>query len=135
MSYILAHESAHLKRKDHWWKVLGYLLLCVYWFHPLCWIAYSLFCKDIELACDEKVAKDMTFHEKKEYSKVLLSCARQKRLILVCPLAFGEVGVKERVKSVLNYKKPTVWIMMARVICLPYMLVKDLEIRKLHCCR
>ena len=112
MSYILAHESAHLKRKDHWWKVLGYLLLCVYWFHPLCWIAYSLFCKDIELACDEKVAKDMTFHEKKEYSKVLLSCARQRRLILVCPLAFGEVGVKERVKSVLNYKKPTLWIMM-----------------------
>ena len=113
MSYILAHESAHLKRKDHWWKALGYLLLCVYWFHPLCWIAYSLFCKDIELACDEKVAKDMTFHEKKEYSKVLLSCAGQRRLILVCPLAFGEVGVKERVKSVLNYKKPTLWIMMA----------------------
>ena len=118
MSYILAHESAHLKRKDHWWKALGYLLLCVYWFHPLCWIAYSLFCKDIELACDEKVAKDMTFHEKKEYSKVLLSCARQRRLILVCPLAFGEVGVKERVKSVLNYKKPTLWIMIATVAVL-----------------
>ncbi|MDE7202278.1 MAG: M56 family metallopeptidase [Lachnospiraceae bacterium] len=113
MDYILAHESAHLKRKDHWWKALGYLLLCLYWFNPLCWMAYSLLCKDIELACDEKVARDMTFHEKKEYSKVLLSCARQRSLIMVCPLAFGEVGIKERVKSVLNYKKPTLWIMIA----------------------
>ncbi len=113
MDYILAHESAHLKRKDHWWKVLGYLLLCIYWFNPLCWMAYSLLCKDIELACDEKVAKDMTLHEKKEYSNVLLSCARQRSLIMMCPLAFGEIGVKERVKSVLNYKKPTLWIMIA----------------------
>ena len=113
MDYILAHESAHLKRKDHWWKALGYLLLCIHWFNPLCWMAYSLLCKDIELACDEKAAKDMTFHEKKEYSKVLLSCARQRSLIMVCPLAFGEVGVKERVKSVLNYKKPTLWIIIA----------------------
>ena len=111
--YILAHESAHLKRKDHWWKALGYLLLCIHWFNPLCWVAYSLLCKDIELACDEKAAKNMTFHEKKEYAKVLLSCAGQRSLVMVCPLAFGEVGVKERVKSVLNYKKPTVWIMMA----------------------
>ncbi len=113
MDYILAHESAHLKRKDHWWKALGYLLLCIHWFNPLCWMAYSLLCKDIELACDEKAAKNMTFHEKKEYSKVLLSCAGQRSLIMVCPLAFGEVGVKERVKSVLNYKKPTLWIMIA----------------------
>ena len=118
MDYILAHESVHLQRKDHWWKALGYLLLCIYWFHPLCWMAYSLLCKDIELACDEKAAKDMTFHEKKEYSKVLLSCARQRSLIMVCPLAFGEVGVKERVKSVLNYKKPTLWIMIATVAVL-----------------
>ena len=113
MDYILAHESAHLKRKDHWWKALGYLLLCIHWFNPLCWVAYSLLCKDIELACDEKAAKNMTFHEKKEYAKVLLSCAGQRSLVMVCPLAYGEVGVKERVKSVLNYKKPTVWIMMA----------------------
>ncbi len=111
--YILAHESAHLKRKDHWWKALGYLLLCIYWFNPLCWMAYSLFCKDIELACDEKVARAMTSHEKKEYSRVLLSCAGQRSLIMVCPLAFGEVGVKERVKSVLYYKKPTLWITIA----------------------
>ena len=113
INYIIAHEYAHLKRKDHLWKALGYLLLCIYWFNPLCWVAYALFCKDIELACDEKVAKDMTLQEKKQYSEVLLSCARQRRLIMVCPLAFGEVGVKERVKSVLNYKKPTLWIIIA----------------------
>lgn len=123
MDYILAHESAHLKRKDHWWKALGYLLLCIHWFNPLCWMAYSLLCKDIELACDEKAAKDMTFHEKKEYSKVLLSCAGQRSLIMVCPLAFGEVGVKERVKSVLNYKKPTLWIMIATVAVLVILVV------------
>lgn len=114
--YIIAHESAHLKRKDHWWKMLGYFLLCIYWFQPLCWIAYLLFCRDIELACDEKVAREMTLDEKKEYSKVLLSCATPKRLILLCPLAFGEVGVKQRVKSVLNYKKPTFWVIIASFV-------------------
>jgi len=116
INYIIAHESAHLRRKDHWWKPLGYLILCIYWFNPLCWAAYGLLCKDIELACDEKVAGDMTFHEKKEYSKILLSCTKQRSLVMVCPLAFGEVGIKERVKSVLNYKKPTVWIMIAAVV-------------------
>ncbi len=115
LRYIAAHESAHLKRKDHWWKALGYFLLCIYWFHPLCWIAYALLCKDIELACDEKAVREMTFHERKEYSRVLLSCAGQRRLIMVCPLAFGEVGVRERVKSVLNYKKPALWIVIAAV--------------------
>ena len=118
MDYIIAHESAHLRRKDHWWKPLGYLLLCIYWFNPLCWAAYAMLCKDIELACDEKAARDMTFHEKKEYSNVLLSCAGQRRLVMVCPLAFGEVGIKERVKSVLNYKKPTLWIMIAATVIL-----------------
>ncbi len=113
MNYIIAHEAAHLGRKDHWWKSLGYFLLCIYWFQPLCWVAYAVFCKDIELACDEKAAGAMTFHEKKEYSEVLLSCARQKRPVMVCPPAFGEVGVKERVRSVLNYKKPALWVMIA----------------------
>ena len=113
MNFIISHEAAHLKRKDHLWKALGYLLLCIYWFNPLCWVAYALLCKDIELACDEKVAKDMTLNEKKEYSKVLLSCARQRSLIIVFPLAFGEVGIKERVKSVLHYKKPALWIIIA----------------------
>lgn len=116
--YILAHESAHLRRKDHWWKLAGYLLLCVYWFHPLCWAAYALFCRDIELACDEKAAKAMTLEERKEYSKVLLSCTGLRRLVMVCPLAFGEVGIRERVKAVLHYKKPTLWVTaLAVVLC------------------
>ena len=110
MAYIIAHESAHLKRKDHLWKPFGYLLLCIYWFNPLCWVAYIMLCKDIELACDEKVIRDMNFEDKKKYSRVLLSCATQRRLVMMCPLAFGEVGVKDRVKLVLNYKKPSFWI-------------------------
>ena len=119
MDYIIAHERAHLKRKDHLWKPFGYLLLCIYWFNPLCWIAYNMLCKDIELACDEKVIKDMSFGDKKEYSRVLLSCATQRRLVSVCPLAFGEVGVKERVKSVLNYKKSVFWItILAIIVCI-----------------
>lgn len=116
MDYIIAHERAHLKRKDHLWKPIGYLLLCIYWFNPLCWIAYMMLCKDIELACDEKVIKDMSFGDKKEYSRVLLSCASQRRLVTVCPLAFGEVGVKERVKTVLNYKKKAFWITIPAII-------------------
>lgn len=118
-NYVIAHETAHLKRKDHWWKAFGYLLLCVYWFNPFCWAAYILLCRDIELACDEKAAKNMTLDEKKEYSKALLSCAGQKKLVMVCPLAFGEVGVKIRVKSILNYRKPTLWIVIAAAaVCL-----------------
>ncbi|MCM1044901.1 MAG: M56 family metallopeptidase [Candidatus Gastranaerophilales bacterium] len=113
--YVIAHEQAHLKRKDHWWKVLGYLLLAVYWFHPLCWIAYIFLCKDIEFACDEKVIRDMTLNEKKEYAKALLSCSRQGRIVLACPLAFGEVSVKERIQSVLNYKKAAFWILFAGI--------------------
>lgn len=118
IEYIVAHEKAHLNRKDHLWKPLGYLLLCIYWFNPLCWIAYVMLCKDIELACDEKVIRDMNFEDKKEYSRVLLSCAIQRRLVMACPLAFGEVGVKERVKTVLNYKKPAFWItLIAILVC------------------
>ena len=116
MDFILAHEGAHLRRKDHLWKPFGYLLLCIYWFNPLCWIAYIMLCKDIELACDEKVIKDMSFGDKKEYSRVLLFCATQRHLVMACPLAFGEVGVKERVKTVLNYKKPTFWITIAAIV-------------------
>lgn len=113
--YVTAHEQAHLKRKDHWWKPLGYLLLAVYWFQPLCWAAYILFCRDIEFACDERVIRDMTLQEKKEYSRALVSCSGQGRMVLACPLAFGEVGVKERVKSVLYYKKAAVWLLAAAV--------------------
>lgn len=116
--YVIAHEQAHLKRKDHWWKPLGYLLLAVYWFNPLCWIAYVLLCRDIEFACDEKVIRDMSLNEKKEYSKALLSCSTQKRGVRICPLAFGEIGVKGRIKSILNYKKaPFIILFAAVVIC------------------
>ena len=118
MDYVLAHERAHLKRGDHVWKTIGYLMLCVYWFHPLCWIAYLMLCKDIELACDERVIRDMSYDDKKEYSRVLLSCATQRRFVLSCPLAFGEVGVKERVKSVLNHKKATLGAtILAVIVC------------------
>lgn len=116
MDYIIAHEKAHLRRKDYLWKPLGYLLLCVYWFNPLCWIAYIMLCKDIEMACDEKVIQDMSFGDKKAYSRVLLSCASHRRMVLSCPLAFGEVGVKERVKSVLYYKRPTFWITVTAIV-------------------
>lgn len=113
---VIAHEAAHLKRHDHWWKPLGFLLLAVYWFNPLCWLAYWLLCKDIELACDERVIKDMDIQNKKDYSNALLACSVSRRSIAVCPLAFGEVGVKERVKNVLNYKKPAFWIIIVAVI-------------------
>lgn len=108
MTYILAHERAHLQRRDHLWKTIGYLLLCVYWFHPLLILAYHFLCKDIEMACDEMVIRDMSFADKKEYSRILLSCASHRRLMLICPLAFGEVGVRDRVKAVLNHKKTAV---------------------------
>lgn len=116
IKYVLAHEQAHLKRKDHWWKVLGYLLFTIYWFNPLIWLAYILFCNDIELACDEKVIKDMDIDGKKSYSKALLACSVQKRKIIVYPLAFGETGVKERVRKVLKYKKPALWVTMAAAV-------------------
>lgn len=116
IAYVLAHEYAHLKRKDHLWKPLGFLLLTVYWFNPLVWVAYILLCRDIEAACDEKVISDMAMTEKKAYANALVSCSMQRRLILACPLAFGEVGVKERVKGVLNYRKPAFWIIVAALI-------------------
>ncbi|MBR1390774.1 MAG: hypothetical protein IJ567_04905 [Lachnospiraceae bacterium] len=106
MEYVIAHEKAHLQRKDHIWKVVAFLILAIYWFHPLSWAAFILFCRDIELACDEKVIKNLTMTEKKAYSESLLSCSFKKRIALVYPLAFGEVGVKQRVKAILRYRKP-----------------------------
>ena len=116
MEPVIAHEKAHLARCDHWWKPLGFLILAVHWFNPLCWIAYVLLCRDIELACDEKVIRQMDLEGKKQYSTALLECNAQRRLVTICPLAFGEVGVKERVKNVLNYKKPAFWLIVAAVI-------------------
>lgn len=116
--FVLEHELAHLKRHDHWWKPLGFLILAVYWFQPLCWIAYAMLCKDIELACDEKVIRDYDTKTKKAYSQALLNCSINRHMISACPLAFGEVSVKERVRSVLNYKKPALGVIFAAfVIC------------------
>lgn len=115
MEYIIAHEKSHLKRKDHWWKPIGFALLSVYWFNPLIWVAYVLLCRDIELACDEKVIKDMENADMKGYSETLLNCSSTHRRVLVCPLAFGEISVKGRVKAMLNYKKPAFWVVAVAV--------------------
>jgi beta-lactamase regulating signal transducer with metallopeptidase domain len=113
---VIAHEKAHLRRRDHWWKPLGFLLLSVYWFQPLCWAAYILLCRDIELACDEYVVKRMGDAWKKTYAKALLSCSLDSQGLSGCPLAFGEVGIKERIKGILSYKKPALWIVAAAAI-------------------
>ena len=114
--YILAHENAHIKRKDHLIKPFGFLLLSVYWFNPILWLAYILLCRDIELACDEKVIAPMDIVHKKAYSSTLLDCSVKHHMIAACPLAFGEVGVKQRIRSVLNYKKPAFWVTVIAVI-------------------
>lgn len=116
MSSVLAHERVHLRRGDHIWKPFAFLLLSVYWFHPLVWAAYFLFCRDIELACDERAVMDMDFDGKKAYCQALLACSMPKRVMLSHPLAFGEGRVKQRVKLVLHYRKPAVWVMAAAVI-------------------
>ena len=116
MGPVIAHEKAHLARRDHWWKPLGFLILTVHWFNPLCWVTYVLLCRDIELACDEKVIRQMDLDGKKQYSTALLECNTGWRLVTICPLAFGEVGVKERVKNVLNYKKPAFWVIVVAVV-------------------
>ena len=113
---VLMHERAHLRRRDHWWKPLGFLILAVHWFNPLCWLAYILFCRDIESACDEKAIAQMDREGRAAYSQALLDCSRPQRVISVCPLAFGENGVKSRVKSVLHYKKPLLWIFIAAIL-------------------
>ena len=119
MGYMLAHEQAHIRRGDHWWKLLGYLLLAVYWFNPLSWVAYILLSRDMELACDEKVIRGLDEAEKKSYLFALLNCSTQRRMVLACPPAFGEVGVKQRVNAVLDYKKPGFWVVLVSVfVCL-----------------
>ena len=112
---VLAHERAHLKRGDQLWKPLGFLLLTAYWFNPVCWLAYVLFCRDIEAACDEKVVRELGDGCKAAYSRALLQCSVPRRMITACPLAFGETGVKGRIKSVLHYKKPAFWVVLAAV--------------------
>ena len=116
MDHVVAHEMAHIRRKDHLWKPLGFILLTLHWFNPLMWLGYVLLCRDIELACDEKVIKELDHDARADYSQALLTCSVNRRMIAACPLAFGEVGVKDRVKSVLNYKKPAFWIIITAVV-------------------
>jgi len=134
VAYVTAHEKAHLKRKDHWWKPLGFALLALHWFNPVLWVAYILLCRDIELACDEKVVKHADDSYRVGYSRALVDCSVRRRSIMACPLAFGEVGVKARIKSVLHYKKPAIWIILAAVllcgvvaVCLLTDPVRDLD--------
>lgn len=122
-AYVIAHERAHLARRDHWWKVLGYLVLALHWFNPLVWVAYILFCRDIELACDEKVVRGLDGAARADYSQALLSCAAPKRAVAACPLAFGEGNIKMRVKSALHYKKPAFWVAAAAVLAVVIMAV------------
>ncbi len=116
MEYVVAHEQAHIRRKDHWWKPLGFLILSIHWFNPLIWLGYILLCRDIELACDEKVIKELDTEQKADYSQALLACSVNRRMIAACPLAFGEVGVKKRIKSVLHYKKPAFWLVVVAAL-------------------
>ena len=116
LDHVVAHEQAHIRRKDHWWKPLGFVLLTLHWFNPLIWLAYVLLCRDIELACDEKVIKELGNEQRADYTQALVACSVNRRMIAACPLAFGEVGVKERVRSVMNYKKPAFWIIILAVI-------------------
>lgn len=122
-AYVIAHEHAHLARRDHWWKVLGYLVLALHWFNPLVWVAYILFCRDIELACDEKVVRGLDGAARADYSQALLSCAAPKRAVAACPLAFGEGNIKTRVKSALHYRKPAFWVAAAAVLAVVIMAV------------
>ena len=116
MLYVTAHEKAHIARRDHWWKPLGFLLLSVYWFNPLIWVAYILLCRDIELASDEKVIKELGADIRKEYLTALINCSVSERYVTACPLAFGETGVKTRIKAVLNYKKPAFGMVATAVV-------------------
>lgn len=114
--YVVAHEKAHLKRLDHLWKPLGFLILAVYWFNPVLWLAYFLLCRDIEFACDQKVIRELGIEIKKPYSDALINCSVPRKMLAACPLAFGETSVKSRIKSVLSFKKPAVWIIIASVL-------------------
>ena len=116
LEHVIAHENAHIQRKDHLWKPFGFLLLTLHWFNPLMWLGYVLLCRDIELACDEKVIKELNTAQKADYSQALLTCSVNRHIIAACPLAFGEVGVKSRIKSVLSYKKPAFWIIIAAIL-------------------
>ena len=114
--YVVAHEQSHLRCKDHWWKPFAFCLLALYWLDPLAWVAYFLVCRDIEFACDERVVRKYGMRQKKAYASALLECSNRKKLVLVCPVAFGENAVIQRIRNVLNYKKPGFWIILVSVV-------------------
>ena len=116
VEHVIAHEQAHIRRKDHWWKPIGFLLLSLHWFNPLMWLGYVLLCRDIELACDERVIKGLDVNARADYSAALLACSINRRMIAACPLAFGEVDVKARVRSVLHYRRPAFWIILVAIL-------------------
>ena len=115
LSYVIAHEKAHIRWKDHWWKPIGFILLAIYWFNPLLWVAYVLLCRDIEAACDERVICEMEKEDSRAYSAALLHCSVRQRTIVACPLAFGETNVKGRIKGVMNYKRPAFGLVLLSV--------------------
>ncbi len=116
LTHVIAHERVHIRRLDHWWKPIGFVLLAIHWFNPLIWLSYILLCRDIELACDERVVRNMDTAERADYSEALLVCSGNRRLITACPLAFGEISVKERIKTVLNYKKPSFQVVVLAIL-------------------
>ena len=116
VKYIIAHENAHRRRGDHLWKPLGYFLLSANWFNPVMWIVYVLLCRDIEYACDEKVVSELGNDIKRSYSEALMKCSVSRKTLAACPVAFAEAGVKQRIRNVLNYKRPTVWIIAAAAV-------------------
>ena len=120
---ILAHERTHLEKGDHWIKMIGFLALCLHWFNPLVWLSYVLLCKDIELACDERVVQFMELEERKAYSSALLRCSTTKAHYAACPVAFGEISVKYRIKSILNYRKPSFWLSLLALLALVFVAV------------
>lgn len=120
---VIRHERAHLRRGDNWLKLIGFICLSVHWFNPLVWLAYILLCRDVEDACDEQVVRKLGVDERKAYSAALLSCAKKRNALAACPVAFGEEGIPKRIRNVLNYRKPAVWICVAAVIAIVFVSV------------
>lgn len=117
---ILAHERTHLEKGDHWMKVIAFLALALHWFNPLVWVAYLMLCKDIEIACDERVVQFMELDERKQYASALLQCSTNRIYYAACPVAFGEVSVKYRIQSALHYRKPAVWMSLMGVLSIAF---------------
>lgn len=119
LEHIMAHERSHIRCRDHLWKPLAFLILALHWYNPLVWLSYVLLCRDLELACDERVIRAIGPHSRKAYSETLLLCSVPRRTIGMCPLAFGEVGVKDRIKSILRYRWPASWLRkLSGVLCI-----------------